>query len=182
MNQEELAHAIRAACELTHDSEMIVVGSQSIHGSFADTTPLLRLSNEVGLMPMHQRANAQRLNTLGEMSPFHRAFGFYIDVVDPSEITLPEGWEQRLCPFYPADANGNTGWCLDPVDLACAKLAAFRDKDRAFVRELIIEGFVRKDDLLIRLVATPLSAAMRDRLTQWVTRITRDDAGEGTRT
>ena len=55
MNQEELAHAMRAACELTHDSEMIVVGSQSIHGSFADTTPLLRLSNEVDLMPMQDR-------------------------------------------------------------------------------------------------------------------------------
>lgn len=34
MRRSELAHILRAACDVTHDPEILVIGSQSILGSF----------------------------------------------------------------------------------------------------------------------------------------------------
>jgi len=39
------------------------------------------------------------------------------------------------------DAN-KIGWCMEAHDLAASKLIAFRDKDRAFVRRLLIEEMI----------------------------------------
>ena len=34
MNQEELAHILRAAAQVAHDNNILVIGSQAILGSF----------------------------------------------------------------------------------------------------------------------------------------------------
>jgi hypothetical protein len=44
-----------------------------------------------------------------------------------------------------------TGWCLDKEDLCVAKICAFREKDRVFVRDLIGAGLVDRDVIAARL-------------------------------
>jgi hypothetical protein len=56
-------------------------------------------------------------------------------------------------------------------DLAASKLAAFRDKDRDFVRVLLVEGLIDADVLLERVEAMELDPELRDRILRWTNAI-----------
>ena len=139
MRRDELEHAIRTACQIIDRPEMIVVGSQSILGTFredelpADAT----MSVEIDILPIADgNEETARLADLiegaaGEFSPFEELHGFSIDGVDLVTSALPEGWRERLVKVQNANTaapSGDpqfTGWCLDKEDLAVAKLCAF---------------------------------------------------------
>ncbi|TDZ80089.1 hypothetical protein DE4585_03840 [Mycobacteroides salmoniphilum] len=37
MNHQKLVHILRAACNIAHDKEVVVIGSQAILGSYDDS-------------------------------------------------------------------------------------------------------------------------------------------------
>lgn len=47
MTRDQLEHAIRAACEIANDTELIVFGSQAILGTYSDPPESLTTSVEV---------------------------------------------------------------------------------------------------------------------------------------
>jgi uncharacterized protein (DUF305 family) len=63
------------------------------------------------------------------------------------------------------NTGGAIGWCLDPHDLAYSKLAARREKDLTFVREMIRHHLVKPSQLQ-RLVESAADAALRQRLAE----------------
>jgi len=104
MRRDQLEHAIRTACQIIGNAEVIVVGSQSILGTFredqlpADAT----MSVEIDILPIaDDNAETARLADLiegvaGEFSPFEELHGFSIDGVDLETSALPTGWRDRL--------------------------------------------------------------------------------------
>jgi hypothetical protein len=104
MRREQLEHAIRTACQIIGRLEVIVVGSQSILGTFredqlpADAT----MSIEVDILPIAEdNQETARLADLiegvaGEFSPFEELHGFSIDGVDLETSALPAGWRGQL--------------------------------------------------------------------------------------
>jgi len=46
MRYDQLEHAIRAACSVSEDTELVVFGSQAILGSYPDAPESLRASIE----------------------------------------------------------------------------------------------------------------------------------------
>ena len=64
-------------------------------------------------------------------SPFDEQFGYYAQGVEAGTAVLPRGWEDRLITWQSQSTRPAQARFLDPHDLALAKLAAFRDKDRA---------------------------------------------------
>jgi hypothetical protein len=56
MTRDELEHAIRAACDVTDDDEAWVFGSQAILGQYEDASEELRMSVEVDIAPVNERA------------------------------------------------------------------------------------------------------------------------------
>jgi hypothetical protein len=76
---------------------------------------------------------------LGELSPFHQAFGYYVHGLAIEAAVLPAGWQRRAIAVRNANTGNGTGWCVEAHDLAASKLVAFRQKDREFVRTLIAE-------------------------------------------
>lgn len=70
--------------------------------------------------------------------------------------------------------NANTdlkiGYCLDPHDLAAAKLAAGREKDGDFVRVMLARGIAQPGILTERIERLPLAPERRANLAQWVSR------------
>src|SRR5580658_1182022 len=140
MRRDQLEHAIRTACQIIGRPEVIVVGSQSILGTFredqlpADAT----MSGEIDILPSPTTTPRRRLADLiegvaGEFSPFEELHGFGIDGVDLTTSALPTGWRGRLVKVQNANTaapNGEqyTGWCLGKEDLCVAKLCAFRGK------------------------------------------------------
>jgi hypothetical protein len=143
MTREQLEHAIRAAGAICGDRELYIVGSQAILGAYPEAHPDLLRSMEVDVAPKNQPALESLIEgSIGELSPFHKTFGFHVDGVEIEGIALPEGWQERLVVVDNANTNGFRGLCLDPADLATSKLAAGRPKDLDFVRVLLRERFV----------------------------------------
>lgn len=77
MTRDQLEHAIRAACEVAEDTELIVFGSQAILGEYPDAPPGLRASIEVDVQPVNKPEAIDAIDgALEELSPFNAAFGF----------------------------------------------------------------------------------------------------------
>ena len=64
--------------------------------------------------------------------------------------------------------NGNIGWCLEGHDLAASKLAAFREKDREFVRILLREHYVDSAELQQRIRELAVEDKLLERMLRWV--------------
>jgi hypothetical protein len=62
-----------------------------------------------------------------------------------------------------ANTDGAIGWCLEPHDLAFSKLAASREKDLAFVTELLVHKMIRPS-ALARLIASTQDATLKQKL------------------
>ncbi len=111
--------------------------------------------------------------SIGELSPFHRTFGYYAHGVGEETAVLPGGWKDRLVPLKTPATGGATGLCLEVHDLAVSKLAAGREKDHEFVRALIRHdladagvissriALVRLDKALVRAMESRLEQARR---------------------
>src|SRR5580704_15943419 len=169
MTREQLEHAIRAACDVTGDDEVYVFGSQAILGQYPDAPALLRMSVEADIAPKNHPERVNEIDgVLGELSSFHTTHGFYVHGVPMDAAILPRGWERRAVQGRSSNTLGKTGWCVEGHDLAASKLAAFREKDREFVRVLLIERLVTVPKLMSRILVLPRDRANIDRLVAWL--------------
>lgn len=149
MKREQLRFVLLRCHILTGDRDFVVVGSQSIHGAFHDVLlpPDTTFSREADVMPLEDRDGDKmwRLSCVaGEETPFEQVYKLAIDGVDRTTSVLPSGWTGRLIPLEATAEDGEVviGWCLEPHDLAVAKLVAGRDKDYRFVRAAIEASLV----------------------------------------
>lgn len=165
MRRDQLEHAIRAACQILGKPAVIVVGSQSILGTYREgqLPAAATMSAEIDILPIaDDNAETSRLADIiegvaGEFSPFEELHGFSIDGVDLTTSALPSGWRDRLVIVQNANTaapDGEpqyTGWCLDKEDLCVAKLCAFREKDQNFVAALFHAKLIDRETILARL-------------------------------
>lgn len=158
MQKQDLAHILRASAAILNEREFVVVGSQSIWGT-TDRPPAECLrSMEADIYPLAAPSKADILSaTIGEVSPFHEAFGYYAEGVSPTLPVLPDGWRSRMCRVEFAD--GCVAWCLSAPDLAISKYAAGRDKDAPFNRALARSQLVDENDLLRLAKSTPFRSS-----------------------
>lgn len=162
MQRFELEHLIRAAGAIASDSEIVVIGSQSILGQFPHAPPSLLVSAEADVFPLNRPDLSDLIDgSIGEGSPFHGLYGYYAQGVDERTATLPRGWRDRLVKINNPNTLGITGLCLEVHDLAISKYAAGREKDRKFTHQLAKQGMVRRDVLLARERDTDLSPEVR---------------------
>lgn len=186
MRRAQLEHAIRTACQIIGQPEVIIVGSQSILGSIGeDILPsVTTLSREIDVLPIADtnEKTAELADVIegvaGEFSPFEDMHGFSIDGVDLETSALPDGWRERLVKVQndntaaPGGEPVFTGWCLDKEDLCVAKLCAFREKDRDFVLALVHARLVDPDVIVGRLSDVPEHfRAMADQAIGWLASI-----------
>jgi hypothetical protein len=170
MTRDELEHAIRAACDVTGDDAVYVVGSQAIRGQYPDAPAALRMSMEADVIPVSRIDRVDEIDgSLGELSRFADTHGFYLHGLTLDGLRLPDGWKDRVIEVRdPVGTHGKAGLCLEAHDLAASKLAAFRDKDRDFVRVLLLERLVKPRTLLERIRKLPMPADEHERRIQWV--------------
>ncbi len=89
--------------------------------------------------------------SIGELSPFHVTFGYYVDGVDTTALPLPLGWENRVVLIQNENTRFAKGLCLEPHDCAASKLIAGRDKDLVFVSALLRYRLIQIETLRQRL-------------------------------
>ncbi|MGA8756591.1 MAG: DUF6036 family nucleotidyltransferase [Stellaceae bacterium] len=169
MTRSQLEHIIRAASRISGDPEIVVIGSQAIHGQTGQLPPIVFQSMEADVYPRNHPERADEIDgAIGELSEFHQTFGFYAQGVSPETATLPAGWERRLIHLSGPGTEGATGLCLDVHDLALSKYAAAREKDIEFNRELVRHGIVSRRTLTRRVASMPIDderkRLIRDRI------------------
>ena len=176
MTYEQLKHAIRAARDVSGDTELLVFGSQAILGTWPDAPEGVRASIEVDVQAKNLPENTILIDgNVGEESQFHATHGFYVHGVSIESATLPDGWAARTVAVRdPHLTRGYTGHCLEAHDLAASKLAAYREKDLEFVALLLLEGLIDRDTLLNRIAVLPADAETKQRLARWVSAVADD--------
>lgn len=145
MNRQQFDHAIRAAAAVLGVDEVIVIGSQAVHGSMTELPEEAQRSMEVDIVPSDdpEGVKADVIDgSIGEASMFHETFGYYSQGVSERTAVLPDGWRDRLVRYESLATNGVVAWCVELHDLWIAKAIANRAKDRAFCRALVEEGQV----------------------------------------
>ena len=167
MKRRELEHVLRAAGAITGVSTWVVVGSQAILGAVPNAPAELLVSQEADIYAPGDEAASDLVDgSIGERSPFHESFGYYAHGVGAETAILPSRWRERAVEVRNEATAGVTGICPHPSDLAISKLAAWREKDRHFVRTLLGHGIVGLDELRARLAEldTDTSARIAPRL------------------
>jgi hypothetical protein len=169
VTRDQLEHAIRAACDVAEDNEVWVFGSQAILGEFPDAPEDLRTSIEVDMQPKNRPEMADLIDgALGELSRFHKTYDFYVRGLLIDDKALPQGWQHRAKPVVDEiTTSGKIGWCLEAHDLAASKLAVYREKDRDFVRTLLIQEMILAKILVERINLLKIDQGLRERLLQW---------------
>lgn len=170
LTRKQLEHAIRAACDVSGDSELWIFGSQAILGEFPDAPESLRSSVEVDVQPKNHPEKVDLIDgNLGELSMFHQTHGFYVHGISLESIKLPRRWKKRVKEVkHKSSTKDNIGWCIEVHDLAVSKLVAFRDKDRDFVRVLLIEEMIDGGILLERINDLSIDRELKERLINWI--------------
>ena len=155
MTREAFEHAVRAAGAVLGIDEVLVIGSQAVHGSLNEPLPDEALrSIEVDLAVIGDEDGRQADlvdGSIGEASMFHETFGYYAQGVVERTAVLPEGWRDRLVRFESPGTNGVTALCLELHDLWISKAIANRAKDIEFCRALLEMEAVAPSELRARL-------------------------------
>ncbi len=175
MTREELAHLLRAAAKITDDPGILVIGSQSILGTYSEQDlpdqAWMSIEADIAFLDDPDAHKADLVDgAIGELSPFHEMYAYYAQGVEVTTAVLPDGWRDRLVPFVSASAEPATAVCLEPHDLVVAKLVAMREKDRMFAVALLDAGLVSLETLQKRAsMLSSTSPLQRRAITEWLT-------------
>ncbi len=157
MTREAFEHAIRAAGAVLGIDEVLVIGSQALHGSLLEPLPEAAARSvevDVAVLGDTDGQMADLIDgSIGEASMFHATFGYYAQGVVEATAVLPAGWRERLVAFKAPGTNGVVAMCLEPHDLWISKAIAGRPKDTEFCQALLEIGLVGGDLLRERLTA-----------------------------
>ncbi len=149
MNREQLEHVIRAAASISGEDRIVIIGSQAILGCFPNAPATLLMSMEADAFPENAPEKSDIIDgCIGELSPFHETYGYYVHGVGPETATLPQQWRSRLVAVQSPATYGCVGLCLSPADLAASKLLAGRPKDIEYVRTMVAELLVSVAEIL----------------------------------
>lgn len=133
MRKEHFDHLIAAAVDVSGEREIVVIGSQAIHGSVEEPPGILAASMEVDLYPLDDPEKAIEIEAvLGEGSSFQGVYGYYAHGVGPETMKGPAGWRDRLIRVKVSSRPGQEAepiaLCLELHDLVLAKCAAGRTR------------------------------------------------------
>ena len=173
MQLRSLRHIVEAVNALVHPAQIIVMGSSSLlayDASLGESGQPLELSLDADLLvePLDEGQAAVLHEAIGEGSLFHREYGVYADLLRPNIAeTLSPGWRDRCTAFEGVDHVA----CLNPYDLAVAKLAVGREKDIDLLRVLLTRGLIDIETLQQRYQATPMDEKRMFRIGRALTRL-----------
>jgi hypothetical protein len=151
VRREDFRDAVRRAAAIIGDRDLVVVGSQSVHGSFNMAVlddGVLTASMEIDFLTSDDPDGIKIWALLAQGVAQAEV---ELDGVEVRTSALPEGWVDRLVPFALDDnPDAVIAWCLEPHDLVVAKAIAGREKDWLFIRKAVAAGLVDPAEALRR--------------------------------
>jgi hypothetical protein len=137
LRRPDIDHILRAAAVITDHARFVVVGTGAVIITARHIPAAMMLTAEIDLYadgvddpePISDLIDA----TIGHGSMFHRTFHYYGDGVSPDTAIMPADWRTRATEHVVAD-GGAVAICPSADDIAVAKLCAWREKDRDWLR------------------------------------------------
>ena len=168
MNKEQLFDLAERVKLVAGVELPVIVGSQSLYGVTSQVPDIVKRSVECDFLLLAAGPPAFRavIEQIGFASSFQETHGYYADAVGLATVVLPTGWQERLVPLTD-EAGKLHAYCLEVHDTCVSKLMAGREKDFAFIKELLDRGLMDMETFIARaeLIADmPQSNALRPRL------------------
>jgi hypothetical protein len=173
VRRQQLYNILLRAAEISHRTEFIVICSQALYGAVEEEELNIATvinSNDVDFYPVLLVGAAtweELMLELGQDSDFHVEHDIYIEVVPPDLARFPDAWQQRVhtreigsCVIN-GTARAVSVTFPEIHDLAVAKVVIGREKDRAFIDEVVMLGLVDRGILEERLKLAPRTAIER---------------------
>jgi len=151
VNREQLLD-LTARVKLVAGVEVpVIVGSQSLYAVTPHVPDIVKRSVECDFLLLAAGAPAFRavIEQIGFASSFQETHGYYADAVGLATVVLPTGWQERLVPLRD-DAGTLHAYCLEVHDTCVSKLLAGREKDFAFITDVLIRGLADLETLIAR--------------------------------
>jgi Nucleotidyltransferase of unknown function (DUF6036) len=173
MTREQLAHVLRSVSQLTGDPDVVVIGSQSILGSYSEdelppeATGSIEVDTAFLSDPGDAKSDLVDVN-IGELSEFHEEYGYYPQGVSINTGVFPTGWRDRLVTYKTQDTEPGRGLCLEPHDCILGKLVRFEEKDVDFATALVRAGLIELNILADRVETLPTDPANIERIRNWI--------------
>lgn len=177
MNRTQLEHVLRAASQITGETDIVVFGSQAILGGLPeDRLPIEATASievDVTFFDDPDDVKSDLVDgAIGELSGFHETHGYYAQGVSITTALLAEGWRDRVIIVDTPGSAPGRGHCLEPHDCVLAKLLAGRAKDLIFAEALIHADLIDPEVLLARTRLVPgASPVAVERVLGWLRRI-----------
>jgi uncharacterized nucleotidyltransferase DUF6036 len=172
VTREQLEHILRAASQIIEERDLLVIGSQSVLGSWDETRlpieALRSIEADVAAVDGDEQKSDRIDGALGEGSQFHETFGIYAQGVSLATAVLPHGWRDRLVALETESTRPGRGLCLEPHDCAISKMVAGRPKDYSFATALLSAGRLDPRTLAERIDVLDVSERERDRIRAWL--------------
>jgi hypothetical protein len=151
VNKEQLLELTERVKQVAGVDIPIIVGSQSLYAITSQVPESVKRSVECDflLLAMGPPAFRAVIEQIGFASSFQETHGYYADAVGLATVVLPTGWQERLVPLSD-EAGKLQAYCLEAHDTCVSKLMAGREKDFAFIKELLDRGLVDMETLIAR--------------------------------
>lgn len=157
-----LIHLAKTTLTMSAKERMVVLGSSSLlcfDSNLGEPGQPLETSIDADFMieGCDEELAKMLIDALGDDSLFGDRQGYYADILRPEIVErLPRGWEERLAPLPGCEGV----FCIEPHDLAVAKLQAGRPKDIDLLVALIQKGMLTGDTIYERLHETRMQEKM----------------------
>jgi len=164
LRRSDIDHILRAAAALSNHARFVVVGTGAVIITARHIPASMMMTAEIDVYA-DDVTDPEFISdlidaTIGEGSLFHRTFSYYCDGVSPGTAIMPDDWRDRAIEYVTPDGLV-TAICPEANDIAVAKLCAWREKDRDWLRVAAIAGIV--DGKRVRaLIGTPMPRTAPD--------------------
>ena len=143
MNREQLADVLRAVSRVAEDPDVLVIGSQSILGSYPEDRlpPEATGSMEVDTAFLTDPGNTKsdRVDgTIGELSNFHDTHGYYPQGVSINTGVFPQAGRIAWLSTKPQPPNQAAGYASNPTTASWPSSSGSTGKSRTGLTLMII--------------------------------------------
>jgi hypothetical protein len=138
MRRQKIDHILRAAASATGQKRFVLIGSSALIVQAKRIPAEMMITPEADIFAPDaedvEYVSDLIDGSIGRNSAFHNTFGYYGDGVSPQTAILPLKWPDRAIEYSTAETGEATAIVVEAHDLALAKLCAWRDKDKAWLK------------------------------------------------
>lgn len=159
MRRKSIDHILRAAADVTKQTKFVLVGSAAVIARSRHIPLDMMITPEIDIYAPDaadiEFASELIDGSIGQGSQFHDTFGYYGDGVSAATAKMPLDWRERAIEYAGPECPGVVAIVPEENDVALAKLAAWREKDRMWLRQGVKAGIVSIEIMTSRLDRMP---------------------------